>query len=65
MSNFIEVTENKFWEHIGPRDIVLDMSRPECVVWKMRYGSTVGKSVPGWRNPGDKESFYLIDGAIK
>lgn len=55
---YIEVSKEEFFEHIGPRD-VMPRSSAEVTVWEDRHRNVEGRSRPGWKNPGDPRVYHL------
>jgi hypothetical protein len=56
MTQFKEVTQEQFYDYVGPRDIVLRTERDE-VIWETRSRSIVGRSTPGYMSRGPKAYF--------
>lgn len=54
-----EVTKDEFYAHVGPMDVTCNLDNPTYTVWETRNRTVVGRSYPGWRNPGDQKSYWL------
>jgi hypothetical protein len=59
----IAVTQEEFFSYVGPRDIVPSNANPEYTVWETRHRVEVGRSYPGWRNPGEPARYLLTEAA--
>lgn len=55
-----EVSKDAFYAFIGPRDIHPSVlhSTSYCA-WEMRDRTIIGRSYPGWKNPGDTSAYFL------
>jgi hypothetical protein len=47
MSGFVQVSKDRFFAYVGPRDIVLNTKRNE-VIWETRNRTVVGRTKPGY-----------------
>lgn len=61
MSDLVEVTKDRFFAHIGPRDVVINLNDPMRCIWETRGRRMVGVSTPGWREIGPKAWFLTRD----
>ena len=58
----IVVSRDDFYSYINPRDIVLS-SFPERTDWRTRSYTLVGRSIPGYLDPGKPETYMLTKDA--
>ena len=61
MTNFDgmrEVTKAEFFAAMR-RDVHPNHGNPEVTVWETRSRDVVGKSLPGWKNPGGPRRYFL------
>ncbi len=63
----IEVSRDSFFEFLkrDPRDIMPSLTDPSYSNWETKGREVVGRTYPGWRNPGDEKKYLLIESAIK
>ena len=54
------VTQEAFYAFVGPRDIVSSVVNPLFTVWETRNRTVVGRTYPGWKNPGDEKAYFLV-----
>lgn len=60
MSEFTEVSRERFFEAINKRNVHPQTERDHSL-WVMQDGSrnVIGKSEPGYVNPGDRKRWWL------
>jgi hypothetical protein len=58
----ITVSRDEFFAYVCPRDIVT-YSHPEYTAWETRSRVVVGRSLPGWKSPGDPKVYMLTESA--
>jgi hypothetical protein len=59
------VTQGQFFAFLkqDPRDIMPRNIQPHETSWQTPQQTEVGRSYPGWKNPGDEEAWFLTDAA--
>lgn len=57
------VTREEFFDflHRDPRDIMPSNSSPHFTSWETTNRTVVGRSLPGWRYPGNPVVYMLVD----
>lgn len=53
------VTKDEFYAAIGPLDVHPSMLSPDFDSWELRDRTVIGRSYPGWRNPGEPHVYML------
>lgn len=53
------VTRKKFFEIVGPMDVLLVNADARYTLWETRMRTPVGVTTPGWKNPGDPKAYFL------
>lgn len=63
IAGMVKVTEQEFFKIMGPRNV-----HPSCSYskhyssWRENSGrDEVGRSYPGYINPGDPEAYFVVD----
>lgn len=57
-----EVTEAEFFKRIEPLDVHPNHDRHDHTDWRMRHNRLlIGRTFPGWKNPGDTKSYWLTE----
>jgi hypothetical protein len=63
MNGFVEVTKEQFWSFVKTTDLNIHPYNGDrdFATWKLVRDNdvVVGRSYPGWANPGDPERFLL------
>jgi cell wall-associated NlpC family hydrolase len=59
----ISVSKDEFFSYVGPRDIVPSTANEDYTVWETRQRIEVGRSWPGWKNPGGEHCYMLTESA--
>lgn len=62
-AGMVAVTQDQFFAYVGPRDIVTSLNDPTFTVWETRCREPVGRTYPGWKNPGGEEAHFLTQAA--
>lgn len=61
----VRVTKKEFYAHMGPLDVHPSvMHSPDFTVWELRNRTVVGRSYPGWKNPGGPQFHWLVKGTL-
>lgn len=57
-----EVTKEEFFAalYADKRDVMPTVEHPERTEWRDRNRNLFGRSFPGWRNPRDAKSWWLV-----
>jgi hypothetical protein len=60
-SNMRRVTKEEFFAALkrDQRDIMPNHDQPHVTIWEDRSRRVFGRSLPGWKNPGDKKAYFL------
>ena len=53
-----EVTMDEFYATVGPMN-VHPRVEPEYTIWETPNRTVVGRSLPGYRNPGDPKLYFV------
>lgn len=63
-AGMVRVTQMEFFAAIAAdsRDIMPTTMNPNFSSWETRNRAVVGRSYPGWRNPGDPKGYFLVSG---
>lgn len=60
------VSSDKFYAVINPLDVRPSvLHSPFFCVWELRDRTVVGRSWPGWKNPGEPASYALVNSRLK
>jgi hypothetical protein len=54
-----EVPEDEFFDKMKPLDVHPCVRIPDRTDWKLRDGTLVGMSLPGWKNPWETKRYFL------
>lgn len=54
------VSKVEFFDLVGPRDVTPYSGQPEYTTWETSDRVVIGRSYPGWRNPGDPKVYFLV-----
>ena len=67
MNSFREVTQDQFFAFLkaDPRDIMPNHANPYETLWETPQRTVIGKSYPGWKNPGDPKVWKLREDLIR
>jgi hypothetical protein len=57
----ITVTKDEFFRYVGPRDIVASHENSSYSEWQTRDRHIIGRTYPGWKNPGDEKVYMLTE----
>ena len=59
----IEVTQEQFFAYMGPRDVYPRNDHPDHAEWETSRRELVGRSYPGYRDPGAPKRWLLTEAA--
>jgi hypothetical protein len=59
----ISVSKEEFFAYVGARDIVSSVAHEDYTTWETRQRVEVGRSWPGWKNPGGEHRYMLTESA--
>lgn len=54
----VEVTADRFFEVVGPMDVHPN-SLDFHTIWETPQREVVGRSLPGWKQPGEPKVYFL------
>lgn len=57
--DMVEVTYDKFFDFMGPRNVT-PHATPEFSSWETPDRAIVGRSYPGWKDPGSCKAYFLV-----
>jgi len=58
-ADMVIVSRDEFFAYVNPRDIVLSNHDPNHTTWETRSRVVVGRTYPGWKNPGGERTYLL------
>lgn len=59
-AGMVQVTADEFYAAVGPLDVHPSvLHSTEFCVWELRDRRVVGRSYPGWKNPGDPQAYMV------
>lgn len=59
-ADMVEVSYEEFFAVMNPLDVHPSLSHSDAYsVWELRDRTVVGRSYPGWKNPGDPKHYFL------
>ncbi len=59
-----EVTKEEFFAIMGPRNVHPRLISPVYSSWETPSGAVLGRSYPGWSNPGDASRYLVAPGLL-
>ncbi len=64
-AGMVVVSHGEFWAYImaATIDIMPRNTAPHYTDWETRDRRAIGRSYPGWKNPGDERGYMLAESA--
>lgn len=53
------VSKDEFYAFMGPQDVHPSTLNPQFTVWELRNREVIGRSYPGWKNPGEPKAYFI------